>query len=413
MLWTAFCGSSDEALTVFESRRTDNRINSKASQGVAAPSQLRYVEYLESVLHGHDFVSPKRVLLTSITLRTLPRFNKRTVRVAFVIEAFGVIQYDYGKRHGIARLSRSDSMAEALEEEYRFEIEDVLIAGDVAIRFFEFDVDALGPSPSAELGPGARTVRYGHVIGRQIFFVMFHTSFHDEKVEFKKYEIDGAYDKSTDKFVDDFGLTATFQKWSEGHSKSLPKFSLLSSESPTAVAQRENLNHNGTNGSAVHSAPVGTSAVGKMKEQVPYGMAIGPRLIRLYSIMEGIMEAACPDVITYRRGELMNTPVGELVQKGRSLFYIVSGVAEYHFISEEMNKQYQINRGESIAGNQIGTGEFYGVSDFVLGKDGYTSAFCLRASTDIVQVVTQREVGPLSWRLRCTKLLTCFASRCR
>ncbi len=41
-------------------------------QGVAAPCQNRYVHYVEEVLKGRDFVSPRRVIMASVTMHGLP-----------------------------------------------------------------------------------------------------------------------------------------------------------------------------------------------------------------------------------------------------------------------------------------------------------------------------------------------------
>ena len=103
--------------------------------------------------------------------------RKQGVHVGFLIECFGTVQYDYAKRHGLATLA--PTRPDPGQEVYRFETEDVLVAGDVTIRFFWFEDPALGPNPTADLLPGARAVKSGPgVAGKELCFVSFHTSFH-------------------------------------------------------------------------------------------------------------------------------------------------------------------------------------------------------------------------------------------
>jgi hypothetical protein len=48
-------------------RRTDNSQNMKLKQGVAAPSQIRYVGYIEQILHYNvDHISPRPVILNKV-----------------------------------------------------------------------------------------------------------------------------------------------------------------------------------------------------------------------------------------------------------------------------------------------------------------------------------------------------------
>ena len=93
------------------------------------------MHYLEDiVLRQLDFVSPSLALITSISLHTMPHYRRRTIRVSFIIECFGIVQYDYGKRHGLAVLTRRPEDPPELDD-FTFEIDDTLVAGDVTVRF--------------------------------------------------------------------------------------------------------------------------------------------------------------------------------------------------------------------------------------------------------------------------------------
>ena len=64
----------------------------------------------------------------------MPHYRRRTIRVTFIIECFGIVQYDYGKRHGLAVLTRRPEDPPELDD-FTFEIDDTLVAGDVTVRF--------------------------------------------------------------------------------------------------------------------------------------------------------------------------------------------------------------------------------------------------------------------------------------
>ena len=340
--------------------------------------QLRYVHYVEDiVLRQHDFVSPSRGLITSISLHSMPHYRRRTIRVAFIIECFGTIQYDYGKRHGLAVLTRNPATSPD-QDDFNFEIEETLVAGDVTIRFYLFEEASLGQSPHADIGPGAATIKYGNVTGRQLLFVSFHTSFHGSRIIFSKSEVDGAYDKPNLDFLDSFAVTVDILR-----PGTLTRLGDATSREPSTgttfgATFSRSLQKLGTS-EAMATLHIDTS---KSFQSVPYGIMAGPRLLRLFAAVERVMVNACPEVLTFARGQLIYNP--EEDEEERSIYMIVSGN------DEDQHRISRINRGDSLAGLQIGAGEFYGELKFLLGNTGDPSSFCLLASSESVQVIARK-----------------------
>lgn len=82
LLWVGFRPTVGECLDFFSSRRTDKSISSSRNQGVTAPSQLRYSQYISSVLKQKkiDYRSPDFLILRSIVITTVP-FAKQILGV--------------------------------------------------------------------------------------------------------------------------------------------------------------------------------------------------------------------------------------------------------------------------------------------------------------------------------------------
>ena len=378
MLWTGFGGSATEVLDAFANRRTDRRIDSRRIQGVASPSQIRYVNYIEAIkLQKADYISPVRILLTSIKLRTMPFYKRNCIRISFVIECFGSIQYDYGKRHGLAVISRNPN-SNPEQDEFFFHLEDVFVSGDVTVRFYLFEDYSLGAFPHAELGPGARTIKYGGISGKELCFVTFHTSFHTENMVFKRSEIDAVYDKSKNDFLEQFSVSIGCQLNSTP--SQLKKLDATASAvyrigqdvlAESCLAQRKDIQDDNRDKKSFSS--------------IPYGTAAGPRLLRLLEAFESIMSSACKETLCFKRGQIMYDPEEEELE--RSLYLITSGTAEYDFLDEEdQNHPARINRGDSIAGLPLGKGHMYGELKFLLGNEGDLSSFCIRATSETVEV---------------------------
>jgi hypothetical protein len=219
------------------------------------------------------------------------------VHVGFIIECFGTVQYDYAKRHGVALLSRTRS--DPAQEVYKFETEDVLVAGDVTIRFYAFEDPALGPNATGDVGPGARTIKYSaHATGKELCFVTFHTSFHAGDLVFDKAHVDGAYDKSPLDFPDSFALSVAF--------------------GPAAPAGHRLAHVPAAAHDPPHPDAETAGRPGDAKKRwgsIQYGMPAGARLIALYEAMDDIMAAACPHVLTFKRGEMIYDPEEEEMER--------------------------------------------------------------------------------------------------
>ena len=212
LLWTGFCATADEALELYARRRSDPQLGRRRRlHGVDSPGQRRYLRYLERALYGSGLDPPvppttRRTLLTAVTLVAPPMrrgAGGAPARVSLVVESLGTVQYDQAKRHGAlplpdpAELSGlglvKDGEGALAAHELRFELGDgVLVAGDVTVRFYLFEDGGPVPPAGAELGPGARTARYGSSTGRQLCFSSVHTSFHgDETIVLRRDEVSG------------------------------------------------------------------------------------------------------------------------------------------------------------------------------------------------------------------------------
>ena len=277
--------------------------------------------------------------------------------MSFIVECFGTVHYDHCKRHGPLALP-PEEQAPVRQKKGRhqensyllFDMEDPpLVWGDVAVRFYSFDEDSLPSSQySAEIGPGARTVRYGPVTGRQFCFVTLHTSFHpDGEVTFTRAEVDGAYNKSERLFPPGFSVCVSISTENSMTTSAqliqsvlppptMPSLSFKGSPTATDPLQRRvsrTLNEDGT---------VADSG------SLPYGRGVSRRLMHLFAAVEEIFAAACPLPVVFRRGDHMWSDGEGSDGGGRRLYLIISGVAEYAPISRD-DRPPRINRGDSIA----------------------------------------------------------------
>jgi hypothetical protein len=390
MLWTWFGYSAAEVLSSFAQRRMDERIRSRHYQGVSSPSQIRYVNYVEEIVRkGKDHTSPAKILITSVKIHTIPVYKRNTIRISFIIQSLGSIQYDHAKRHGLVSLSRNSMDSAHLDQrnqnEFNFETDGTLVSGDVTIRFFSFDDNCPGPFEFAELGPGARTIRYGSTIGKELCFVTFHTAFHKESRIFPRAEVDGVYDRSTSHFLDDFAISFTCENGdlktadptarariispplSEGKQGELPLVKPISlSEAPSDV--------------------YGPASEPYAGFSIPYGGTPGQRLMNIQNVFESILKlSSTTHPLHFKRGEIMHDPIKK--HKEQSLFMIIYGSAEYAKTSNEDSVlPWRINRGDSLHGFTLGAGDCYGVLPFLLGRDEDPRSFCIRASSASVQV---------------------------
>ena len=377
LLWTGFCSSAADALELYARRRTDPQLGRRRRlQGVDSPSQRRYMRYLERALYGGGRDAPvpppmRRMLLTSVVLSSPPARRGgggAPARVSFIVESLGTVAYDYAKRHGAAALPDPADEAGPLkkskgEEELRFELGDgALVAGDVTVRFFLFEDSFPAPPAAVELGPGARTARYGAAAGRQLCFVTLHTAFHEDgTVVFRRDEVDGAYDKPVSAFPSDFCVTLSLDSRADvtgptrspqmrtggqGHSPRRTARPARRRRSRSPSSRRQHLAEDGQGASPADLTDSEESRAGGL--WFPYGLGVGRRRLRLQSAAEAVFAAACPDVVAFSRGERMWCDgAGE-----RRLCLIVSGAAEY--APAAAGEQCpRINRGDSLARFQV------------------------------------------------------------
>ncbi len=86
MLWTGLCSTAQEALDKFALRRTQRMRYGESLQGVASPSQIRYVHYMEAyVYEGVDYQECKYALLHGVSLLNMKQACMRGCALTFVI----------------------------------------------------------------------------------------------------------------------------------------------------------------------------------------------------------------------------------------------------------------------------------------------------------------------------------------
>ena len=374
LLWTGFCTDAEDALDTYARRRTDPRLGRRRRlQGVDSPAQRRYVRYLERAIYSgeHDSVVPapaRRTLLTVVVVEAPPvrRKGGAPARISFIVESLGTVQYDLAKRHGAMALpTASDGAGDQASgagggkrdgARLRFELEDgVLVAGDVTVRFFLFEDEAPVPPAGADLGPGARTVRHGGALGRQLCFLSMHTAFHnDGDVMFARAEIDGAYNQPEDVFPADFSVVLTLDSRTEAVASPARSPRARSSrripDRPAALKLHSSCNSAGDSfEGSVESSPrskFGAARAGS--SWIPYGLGVGRRRLRLHAAVEAIFAAACPEPRVFRRGERMWCDGGDKQQ----LCLIIGGAAEFTH-GEDGQPPPWINRGDSLARLQV------------------------------------------------------------
>ena len=393
LVWTSFVSSASEGLQAFAQRRADERMKSSHYQGVTGPSQIRYVNYIEDIVMNRvKYIAPPKTLITSIKIHSLPSHQKG-IRISFIIESLGTIQYDYCKRHGLAMLGHGvlgEGADATPKEEIYFETEDVLVAGDVCVRFFIFEDSSIVPSQHTELGQGARTIKYGGITGKELCFVTFHTSFHQgtEIIMFERSEIDGVHDRPFEDFPEGYSICVTCQSASARSQRRARGRRFSWSSSPlsmniTAPVCEEPATQNAGNGVHTHKSPIiSEAAFNSETSRIPYGTAPGLRFLRLWEVLSNILSGPDSTLMTFKQGQLMFDQSKR--PEMRSLYMIVCGSAEYdHPESDERKLPSRINRGDSIAGLPLGVGDCYGEISFLLGHEGDVRSFWIRATSDV------------------------------
>lgn len=139
-LWTGRHDTALEALEEFCGRRTDPR-RAGPEQRVAAPSQLRYLTYMQAIVTSTGLHPPRnRVLLQSLKIHTRPFPDRDLLVLGVIVESGGVMEYDGLKQQGLVAFQASGGYE---EETLVINTGNVLICDDTCVRVYMFDEDAM------------------------------------------------------------------------------------------------------------------------------------------------------------------------------------------------------------------------------------------------------------------------------
>ncbi len=137
LLWSGFTRSVADAINYFGSRRTDPARKGKEFQTVAAPSQKRYITYVDQIINGFDFMQAPTLILQRITIKTMPMPYKEKYFVACIVESGMLIEYDSGKAKGTVMFQRCNPE----KDEFVIDVGHVKCRRDMVIRFYYFNED--------------------------------------------------------------------------------------------------------------------------------------------------------------------------------------------------------------------------------------------------------------------------------
>ena len=152
-------------------------------QGIDAPSQKTILRYLHAYMTTSvNVFAPPGVLLSSVTIKTLPLFDAGRCRISLIVFNNAEPVYDYGKAHGwldmVHAAERMGVSGDALyTHEWTMNVGLLHLSGDVSIRFYAFgeDCDQI-QGITGVLLPGAQKIDYGSVRGKLISFVSLNTA---------------------------------------------------------------------------------------------------------------------------------------------------------------------------------------------------------------------------------------------
>lgn len=427
LLWSGFSRTAAHALGYFASRRTDLSLGGTV-QGVSSPSQIRYVHYIEAIKYlDHEWVSKRYMLISRIIMRGIPLMHLRGCQVTFVIETVQGVIYDHAKTHGLVSCTAPSQI-------FPFDIGNLPVFGDVAIRFFYFDavvepeslIDCVGT-----IGPGARSISYrcedgDKVIGRQLLFVQFHTSFHDgPTLSFERHEIDGAYSAKPAKFAFGFSLDV-FVSDSAAHTqanstaRAVFRLDTLLKEKrgiktqPHPSIEQFMQDENSANATVMQmvfldktigGAEMGPGSVTDVIEykglsQKAIGIEVstkigrqtqwsGRRLLEMPSRTADILRACGAQEKVFYKGQVVRDLL-KMAGRERSLMYITSGVvACYPSVHLEWSHLSCYDPGSARDLLLRGKGDFVGVTDFMLGtgQDHLTAkVICISNEASILKL---------------------------
>ena len=187
-----------DALELFAFRRTVKYyMNNHDNQTAEAPSQVRYVHYLEAILYNHiNPAAEPTMLLRAIELRNVPG----PIFLSVMVFAKGGVLYD-------SRKTCDNLPCVQAGDDYVWDIPVTLVHADVKIEVFRHE----NKSPlSARIG----TQKYDSKVEKWPWCqVAFHTLLHHEEtlIEYEKMQIDYCHkDRKHEKFPGDFGIALHF-----------------------------------------------------------------------------------------------------------------------------------------------------------------------------------------------------------
>lgn len=176
LVYSGFCRTANEALEWFKQKRT--AVGSKKFQGVAQPSQQRYVRYFaQAVKEGK--VTELPLQLVSISMPVAPVMSGGC-ELWFLVEQGGRLLFDSSKFGTPVAVHKG-------QKNIIFQCDSLLIAGDIRISFFT----------KTKLGKR-----------KQLLFTWFHTGMLDSmQLVLQKQDLECAWCDSKNRvFSDDFRL---------------------------------------------------------------------------------------------------------------------------------------------------------------------------------------------------------------
>eukprot|EP00742_Colponemidia_sp_Colp-10_P003120 GILJ01003323.1.p1 GENE.GILJ01003323.1~~GILJ01003323.1.p1 ORF type:complete len:663 (-),score=63.55 GILJ01003323.1:227-1957(-) len=184
LLYARLWDTAEDALAYYGFCRTSNQ------KGVTIPSQRRYVQYLEEMLHTGQLLRPLCILrIDKIVLTSVPRINRRGGCEPWFTVKNENMSYSWKKIHKIQSF-RDESSIE-------FSCEALVVYDDVKLEFY-----------------------HNALMGKEkMFQLWFHTSFvQNNYLEVPKAVIDKAFkDKACKKYDADFKVCIYFSSAEDEH----------------------------------------------------------------------------------------------------------------------------------------------------------------------------------------------------
>lgn len=221
LLWVGLFDTAQDVVAYYGKRRSMKHTPKHHLVQPTAPSQLRYLRYLERlIVEGFEFSGFHPLVLDRIII-THPPVDKFAWNMALVVEQDSTVLFDLFKASGTTLFQKNG------EDCITININRLLVDGDVTLRIYTMDSinSAIPPNTSAALQNAGRTVKYGSVKGTQTAFISVHTAAVKSMlkgkggtgvVTFHKSEIDGAHhDTSHRLFSENFSVGMDFSDATE------------------------------------------------------------------------------------------------------------------------------------------------------------------------------------------------------